>query len=47
MIALNAVHPAHVELFAASRLKPQLGILYGAADLSLEQGRALLTLPEI
>ncbi|KIZ33003.1 acyl-CoA dehydrogenase family protein, partial [Rhodopseudomonas palustris] len=25
--ALNAVHPAHAELFAASRLKPQLGIL--------------------
>jgi len=46
--ALSAVHPINAELFAAARLKPEHGIMYGAADLSAEQGRALLSraLPE-
>jgi putative acyl-CoA dehydrogenase len=41
--ALNAVHPIHAEIFAAARLKPELGIMYGAAELSVEQGRGLLS----
>ncbi|MFZ5734645.1 MAG: acyl-CoA dehydrogenase family protein [Pseudomonadota bacterium] len=40
--ALNAVHPAHAELFALTRLRNAHGAIYGAADLSAEQSGALL-----
>ncbi len=40
--ALNAVHPAHAELFARTRLAERHGGFYGAADLDAAQARALL-----
>jgi putative acyl-CoA dehydrogenase len=40
--ALNVVHPAHAELFAATRLQPAHGGLYGTADLTATQARGLL-----
>ncbi|ABD87806.1 acyl-CoA dehydrogenase family protein [Rhodopseudomonas palustris] len=45
--ALNGVHPEHAELFAATRLVPSLGDMYGAIDLDTAQTRRLLerTLP--
>jgi len=40
--ALNAVHPAHADLFARTRLAERHAGFYGAADLSAAQARALL-----
>jgi putative acyl-CoA dehydrogenase len=40
--ALNAVHPAHAELFALRRLNLARGTLYGAADMTPEHCRGLL-----
>ena len=40
--ALIAVHPAHAVLFAATRLEPARGTLYGAAEFTPEQTRGLL-----
>lgn len=40
--ALNAINPAHAELFALTRLKVAHGAIYGAADLTAGQSRALL-----
>ncbi|MGP8123943.1 MAG: acyl-CoA dehydrogenase family protein [Xanthobacteraceae bacterium] len=46
--ALNAINPAHAELFAATRLGGGRGEFLGAADLSDEQSRRLVAraLPE-
>jgi putative acyl-CoA dehydrogenase len=40
--ALNAVYPAHAELFAQSRLKSTHGGIYGAANLPAADSRSLL-----
>jgi putative acyl-CoA dehydrogenase len=40
--ALNIVHPTHAELFAKTRLGSGRGTMYGAAELSETQSRALL-----
>jgi putative acyl-CoA dehydrogenase len=40
--ALNMIHPAHAELFAATRLSGVRGALFGAAELSVAQCRGLL-----
>ena len=40
--ALNAVHPAHAELFAATRLVPSRGVMYGATEFTAAQSRSLL-----
>ncbi|MBB5046517.1 putative acyl-CoA dehydrogenase [Rhodopseudomonas rhenobacensis] len=40
--ALNGVNPAHAELFAATRLSPSHGAMYGAVDLDAAQARRLL-----
>jgi putative acyl-CoA dehydrogenase len=46
--ALNAIHPAHAELFARTRLTDARGDFYGSADLSTDESRGLLAraLPE-
>jgi len=46
--ALNAINPAHAELFAATRLGGGRGEFLGAADLSDQQSRRLVAraLPE-
>jgi len=40
--ALNAVHPAHADLFARTRLAERHAGFYGAADLAANEARALL-----
>lgn len=40
--ALNAVHPAHAELFAATRLLASRGVLYGRSEFTSAQSRGLL-----
>jgi putative acyl-CoA dehydrogenase len=40
--ALNAIHPGHAELFAAARLAPSHGKMYGAVDFTQAQSRGLL-----
>ena len=40
--ALNEIHPEHAELFAATRLSPSRGRMYGAIDLTRAQSRGLL-----
>ena len=40
--ALNAVHPAHAVLFAATRLVPTHTVMYGASDLTEVQCHGLL-----
>jgi putative acyl-CoA dehydrogenase len=40
--ALNGIHPGHAELFAETQLTPSHGGMFGTADFTAEQSRALL-----